>query len=68
MVEIFEKLQVPGLVLAAGVIWLLFGLVGKTIDFSMELLRQRSEERALITEMAAMLRQICGEVKSGRGK
>ena len=55
-VKLFE---VPGLLLAAGVIWMLFRLLSRIVDQESERLHQRTEERALMAEMATMLRQLC---------
>ena len=57
--EWLKELQVPGLVLAAGVIVLLFQLLGRLLTFCFETLRQRTEDRALLLEMSGMLKQIC---------
>ena len=55
-VKLFE---VPGLLLAAGVIGMLFRLLSRIVDQESERMHQRTEERALMAEMATMLRQLC---------
>lgn len=53
------QLQVPGLILAGGVIVALFALLNKMLAYCVDLQKQRTEERALLAEMANMLRQLC---------
>ena len=60
-----EKLQIPGLILAGMVIWLLFKLIMKGLDFCMGLLQQVSEQRTVLTEVVTLLRQLCFRVKGG---
>ena len=63
--EWIKLFEVPGLLLAAGVIWMLFRLLSRIVDQESERLHQRTEERALMAEMATMLRQLC---RADRGK
>ena len=59
MLEWLKLFEVPGLLLAAGVIYMLFRLLSRIVDQESERLQQRTEERALMAEMATMLRQLC---------
>lgn len=63
-VKLFE---VPGLILAAGVIFMLFRLLSRVMEQESERMNQRTEERALMTEMATMLRQLC-RIDRNRGR
>lgn len=56
--EWVSQLQVPGLILAGGVIGLLCKLLFKLTDHLVEIQRQRTEERSLQAEMITMLRQL----------
>lgn len=56
--EWLDKLQVPGLMLAGVVIYLLFKQNGQLIELL-------SAQRATLAEVTSMLRQICTKAKIG---
>jgi hypothetical protein len=56
--EWLDKLQVPGLMLAGVVIYLLFKQNGQLIELL-------SAQRAALAEVTSMLRQICTKAKIG---
>ncbi len=62
------KFENQGLLLAAGVILLLFKILLRLLDLMTETLKQRSEEQSLLSEMSTMLRQLCNTPANQRAK
>jgi hypothetical protein len=63
--EWIDRLQAPGLILAGAVIYLLYKLLMRLVDFCMQSLQHQAEQRATLNEAIGLLRQLCSKAKLG---